>query len=315
MPAIPTPAPVTPTTPVTPTPLAPVQPATPPATPPATVTRTPALQWPPRLAVGQRWVLTLEPVGQWDIALTALDIDRDTFGTANATTEQTSNLQAFFYYIPKEDNAHLYLTDGNGSGYLCVFSKVSVSSNPNDVTMIGAAYRKEPNKPYAALSSICLATWTNAPNAPVSIQPASPSVNPPVVSAPVNNNNPTNGSPTDLTPPQGALALSWAPKIAVDQVWFARISNLGFNISLQRLAAGVARGTATRNGVSGDAFLFYNSSENRLTLEINVGSDQFICSFDIKGVDDKAYNGSVIYRAGSSVAQPLTQRCGLFLLK
>ncbi len=316
------------------TPTQPTRPATPatPTTPPATPTTpaVPATQkpvvspigWPPKLALGQRWIVTLEPVGQWDIALTARDKDGDPIGTAKATTENTNNYQVFFYYVKKDDVTNLYLSASNGSGYLCQFSRDSLSSNPNDVTMVGASYKKEPNKAFERLESVCLVTWTNSPVSPLSIQPTGttpititpPVVTPPVVTVPVVT-SPTNGTATDLKPPTTALTLVWAPKIEVGQTWLARVGNLGFEVALQRLAAGVARGTAKRGTVSGDAFLFYNSGENRMTLEMSLGTDQFVCSFDLKGAQDKAYTGTVVYRSGSSVAQPLKEQCALFRTK
>lgn len=310
--------PATPTTPTQPT-----TPAAQPATPKPVVS---PIGWPPKLALGQRWILTLEPVGQWDIALSARDRDGDPIGTAKATTEKTANYQVFFYYVKKDDVTNLYLSANNGTGFLCQFAPNSLSSNPNDVTMVGAAYKKELNKAFERMDSICLATWTNSPVSPLSIQPSTPTPNTPttptvttpptpVVSTPPTVPSPTNGTATDLKPPASALALAWVPKIDVNQVWLARVGNLSFDVSLQRLAAGVARGTAKRGTSTGEAFLFYNSAENRLTLEMNLGTDQFICSFDIKGVADKAYTGTVVYRSGSSVAQTLKEKCALFRTK
>jgi hypothetical protein len=306
-----------PTTPVTP-PTTPTAPVVQPVTPKPVVS---PIGWPPKLALGQRWILTLEPVGQWDIALTARDKDGDPIGTAKATTEKTLDFQVFFYYAAKDDVTNLYLSASNGSGFLCQFSQNSLSNNPNDVTMIGASYKKELNKPFEKLDSLCIVTWTNSPVSPLSIQPTNtptaPTVTtpPPVVVTPPVVNSPTNGTATDVKPPASALALVWSPKIEVGQTWLARIGNLSFDISLQRLAAGVARGTAKRGTVTGDAFMFYNSSENRMTLELSLGTDSFICSFDLKGAFDKAYTGGVVYRSGSNVAQTLKEQCALFRTK
>ncbi len=285
----------------------------------------PALVWPVPIALGQRWVLTLDSLGQWDILLSARDKDGDAIGTAKALTEKTSDYQVFFYYAKKDDVINLYLSAKNGTGLLCQFSKTSVSNLVSDVTMIGAAYKKEVGKPFEKLDTTCLASWVNSPNAPLSIQPVGtvalppttttpPVVTPAVVTAPPVV-SPTNGTATDAKPPTNALALVWSPKIEVGQTWVARVGNLTFDIALQRLAAGVARGTAKRGTVSGDAFMFYNSGENRMTLELSLGSDQFVCSFDLKGAADKAYTGTAIYRSGSSVAQTLKEQCVLFRTK
>jgi len=295
-----------PTTPVQPIPLKPV---------------VSPIGWPPKLALGQRWTLTLEPIGQWDIALTARDRDGDPIGTAKATTEKTADYQVFFYYLKKDDVTNLYLSAANGTGYLCQFSQNSLGNNPLDVTMVGSAYKKESNKPFEKLETPCVTTWTNSPVSPLAIQPtgvtppvATTPTTPPVVTTPTVT-SPTNGTATDLKPPASALALAWSPKIEVGQTWLARVGNLTFDISLQRLAAGVARGIAKRGTVSGDAFMFYNSGENRMTLELSLGTDSFICSFDLKGAQDKAYTGAVVYRSGSSVAQTLKEQCALFRTK
>lgn len=308
-----------PTTPVTPT--TPATPVTQPVTPKPVVS---PIGWPPKLALGQRWILTLEPVGQWDIALSARDKDGDPIGLAKATTEKTSSYQVFFYYVKKDDVTNLYLSAANGTGYLCQFSQNSLGNTPLDVTMVGASYKKDLNKPFERLESLCLVTWTNSPVSPLSIQPTgvtppattTPPVatTPPVVTPPAVV-SPTNGTATDVKPPTSALALVWTPKIEVGQTWLARIGNLSFDISLQRLAAGVARGTAKRGTVTGDAFMFYNSSENRMTLELSLGNDSFVCSFDLKGTLDKAYTGAVVYRSGSSIAQTLKEKCALFRTK
>jgi hypothetical protein len=299
------------------------QPTTP-ATPAQPVAPKPVVSpigWPPKLALGQRWVLTLEPIGQWDIALTARDRDGDPIGTAKATTEKTNDYQVFFYYVKKDDVTNLYLSAANGTGYLCQFSQNSLGNTPIDVTMAGASYKKDLNKPFERLESLCLMTWTNSPVSPLSIQPTgvtpvatTPIVTPPVVT-PAAVTSPTNGTATDVKPPASALALVWSPKIEVGQNWVARIGNLSFDIGLQRLSAGVARGTVKRGTVTGDAFMFYNSSENRMTLELSLGTDSFICSFDLKGALDKAYTGAVVYRSGSSIAQTLKEKCALFRTK
>ena len=305
-------------------PTTPSQPATPVAQP---ITPKPVVSpigWPPKLALGQRWTLTLEPVGQWDIALAARDKDGDPIGTAKATTEKTSNYQVFFYYAKKDDVTNLYLSAANGTGYLCQFSQNSLGNNPLDVTMIGASYKKDLNKPFEKLESLCIATWTNSPVSPLSIQPTgvtpiTPPVTPTVVTPPVVTPpavvSPTNGTATDVKPPTAALALVWSPKIEVGQTWLARVGNLSFDISLQRLSAGVARGVVKRGTATGDAFMFYNSSENRMTLELSLGTDSFICSFDLKGALDKAYTGTAVYRSGSSIAQTLKEKCALFRTK
>jgi hypothetical protein len=301
-----------------------------PATPPAAQQPKPVVSpigWPPKLSLGQRWTVTLEPVGQWDIALNARDRDGDTIGNAKATTEKTGDFQVFFYFVAKDDLTNLYLSAGNGTGYLCQFSRESLSSNPNDVTMVGVSYRKELNKPFAKLESLCLATWTNSPVSPLSIQPTTPTTapqpqtttpsvtTPPATTAPVVPPRPTNGTATDLKAPQSALALVWPPKIEVKQTWLARIGNLSFDLAITQIAAGVARGSSKRGSVSGEAFMFYNSGENRLTLEMNLGKDQFVCSFDLRGTQQKAYTGSVVYRTGGSVAQTLKETCAVFRLK
>jgi hypothetical protein len=297
-----------------------------PATPPTTQQPKPVLSpigWPPKLALGQRWTLTLEPVGQWDISLNARDKDGDTIGSAKATTENTTDYQVFFYFVAKDNLTNLYMSSGNGTGYLCQFSRESLGSNPNDVTMVGISYRKELNKPFTKLESLCLVTWTNSPVSPLSIQPSTPTqvtttpqpTTPPVSTTPAVPARPTNGTATDLKAPQAALALVWPPKIEVNQTWLARIGNLSFDLAISQIASGVARGSAKRGTVSGEAFMFYNSGENRLTLEINLGKDQFVCSFDLRGSQQKAYTGSAVYRSGSSVAQTLNETCVAFRLK
>ncbi|MFN3265687.1 MAG: hypothetical protein ACK41E_02500, partial [Deinococcales bacterium] len=126
---------------------------------------------------------------------------------------------------------------------------------------------------------------------------------------------PTNGTATNLKAPQTALALVWPPKLEVKQTWIARIGNLSFDIALNTLATGIARGTAKRTNMSGEAFMFYNSSENRMTLELLLGKDQFVCSFDLRGTQAKAYTGSVIYRFNGGIAQTLPETCALFRTK
>jgi cell division septation protein DedD len=316
-------------------------PTTPPATPPLTPPAAPAaptaspenqvIGWPPKLEMGQRWVVTIESLGRWDINLNAKDADGDPVGPATGL-EGSKNHQAFFFFSKKDNIANLYLVTGKEVGLLCQFSKESlgIATSP---TMFGATYQKDVGKPFAALETPCVATWVNSPVTPASLQAALPgqpgatattpstttSTTAPTTTTPtapaVAVPNPTNGTATDLTAPATALALSWAPKIEIGQQWQARIGNLIFDVDLIKLAAGVATGTAKNGSSTGDAYLFYNSSENRLTLEMDVAAGNFVCNFDLKGVNDKAYTGSAVYRVGTQPAKTLTEKCALFMTK
>ncbi len=308
-------------------------PATPPATP-AAPTASPenkVIGWPPKLETGQRWLVTIESLGRWDITLSAKDADGDPVGSATGL-EGSQNHQAFFFFSKKDNIANLYLVTGKEVGLLCQFSKESlgIATSP---TMFGATYKKDVGKPFAALETPCVATWVNSPVTPASLQAALPSQSSatPTPSSALNTTapnttasatpavpaaaSPTNGTATDLTAPAAALALSWAPKIEIGQQWQARIGNLSFDVDLIKLAAGVATGTAKNGSSTGDAYLFYNSSENRLTLEMDVAAGNFVCNFDLKGVNDKAYTGSAVYRVGTQPSKTLTEKCVLFMVK
>jgi hypothetical protein len=309
----------------------PAVPATP--TTPTASSENKVIGWPPKLESGQRWLLTIESVGRWDINLNAKDADGDPVGPATGL-EGSKNHQAFFFFSKKDNLANLYLVTGKEVGLLCQFSKDSlgIATSP---TMFGATYKKDAGKPFAALEAPCIVTWVNSPVTPASLQtalPEQPGVTPaptatatntpspatnPAAPAPSTTvaSSPTNGTATDLVAPNTALALVWAPKIEIGQQWQARIGNLTFDVDLIKLAAGVATGTTKSGSSNGEAYLFYNSSENRLTLEMEVGGGNFVCNFDLKGVTEKAYTGSVVYRSGGQPAKNLTEKCALFLVK
>jgi hypothetical protein len=309
-------------------------PATPPTTPATTPVASPenkVIGWPPKLETGQRWLVTIESLGRWDINLNTKDADGDPVGPATGL-EGSKNHQAFFFFSKKDNLANLYLVTGKEVGLLCQFSKESlgIATSP---TMFGATYKKDAGKPFAALEAPCVATWVNSPVTPASLQtalPAQPGATPtpttttstttaptaPAPAAPVVAvSSPTSGAATDLTAPEAALAISWTPKVEIGQQWQARIGNLTFDVDLIKLAAGVATGTAKNGSSTGEAYLFYNSSENRLTLEMDVAAGNFVCNFDLKGVTDKAYTGSAVYRTSGQAAKTLTEKCALFLVK
>lgn len=286
-----------------------------------------AIGWPPRLEVGQQWYTSIGKLG-FNVNLNVKDSDGDPSGVA--TDQDNTRYTVFFYYNKQDNLADLYLK-GAKTSYRCLFSKGSVNlANPSDVTMIGAAFDFNPSAPVATdrfkqRSEPCIVSWTNAPNAPTSIQSLpDPSSNPnPVVSTPPTPptaSNPVSSSavssataPVKL--PAAPLALSYPPKIASGQAWYLALGANGFEVSLTKLGAnGIGSGTATSGSAKYEAYFYFISGENRTVLELVTPTSTLSCSFSVRGAEDKVLNGDATSKVGTGNPQAIKEKCALYLV-
>lgn len=291
-----------------------------------------AIGWPPRLEVGQQWYASMGKLG-FNVNLNAKDSDGDPSGVAtdNANVRYT----VFFYYNKQENLADLYLK-GAKTSYRCLFSKGSVNlDNPNDVTMVGAAFDFNPSAPVATdrfkqRTDPCIVSWTNAPNAPTSIQgvPETSSNANPVVATPATPpvaTNPVPSNPVSSTAfsganapvklPAAALTLSYPPKIASGQAWYLALGTNGFEINLTKLGAnGIGSGTASSGSAKFEAYLYFISGENRTVLELVSPTSTLSCSFGVRGAEDKVLNGDATTKVGTGNPQAVKEKCALYLV-
>jgi hypothetical protein len=286
--------------------------------------------WPPRLEVGQLWYVGIGKQS-FNVNLNAKDSDGDPAGKASSSAGKTYDV--FFFYNKSADLADLYIKSGT-TGYRCLFDAKSVNTgNANDLTMVGAAFLYDATAASSAerfkqQAEPCLVTWTNAPNAPASIQTGgSPSVptasTPAVVTPPVASPAPTVTPPTAPTvtgnapakAPTTALTLAWPPKIMSGQKWYLSIGSSGYDLALTKSGAnGISSGTATTGPNKRDAYFYFNGNENRAVLEMSNATDTIYCYFGIRGAEDKLLNGDAAYKIGNGNIQPLTDKCKLYLL-
>ena len=291
-----------------------------------------AIGWPPRLEVGQQWYASMGKLG-FNVNLNVKDSDGDPSGVAtdNANVRYT----VFFYYNKQENLADLYLK-GAKTSYRCLFSKGSVNlDNPNDVTMVGAAFDYNPSAPVATdrfkqRAEPCIVSWTNAPNAPASIQnvPDPSSAANPAVTTPATPpaaTNPAPSTPVSSSAASGAnaavklpaapLALSYPPKIASGQAWYLALGSNGFEITLSKLGAnGIGSGTASSGSAKFEAYLYFISGENRTVLELVSPTSTLSCSFGVRGAEDKVLNGDATVKVGTGNPQAVKEKCALYLV-
>ncbi len=286
-----------------------------------------AIGWPPRLEVGQQWYASVGKLG-FNINLNVKDTDGDPSGVA--TDKDNARYTAFFYFNKQENLADLYLK-GAKTSYRCLFSKGSVNlDNPNDVTMVGAAFDFNASAPVATdrfkqRTEPCIVSWTNAPSAPASIlsapdpsssaSPAPPAATPP---SPSSNTAPSSLPTTSAAPvklPTAPLALSYPPKIVSGQTWYLALGAGGFEISLTKLAAnGIGSGTATSGNAKFEAYLYFVSSENRTVLELVGQAYTLSCSFGVRGAEDKVLNGDATLKVGTGNPQAVKEKCAFYLI-
>jgi hypothetical protein len=294
-----------------------------------------AIGWPPKLEVGQQWYAGIGKAG-FAINLNAKDADGDPMGTATGTDSKV--YQVFFFFNKSTGFADLYLRN-TAASYRCIFNDKSISTtNPNDATMVGAAFLydakvSDPAKRFVAQQEPCLVTWTNAPNAPVSIQtgtvPAAPVTTPPAASSTPAPTSPA--APAATTPPPASsapntataavklpatsLALTWPPKITAPQKWYLALGSSGYDLELTRTAAnGISSGSATSGATKLESFFYFNGNENRAVLEMAATTYTVYCYFGIRGAEDKVLNGDAAYKAGNGNIQPLKDKCALYLV-
>ena len=287
--------------------------------------------WPPKLAIGQQWYAAIGKLN-FKIELNAKDADGDPSGRASSSDGKS--YQVFFYYNKSADLADLYLKSGTG-GYRCLFSTQSVNqTNPNDATLVGAAFifdgaAPKPEDRFKQQQEPCLVTWTNAPNAPATIQTSSSvtAANPaPTPPAPVVSNPP----PAPVTPPPApvqttatalvklpasSLALVWPPKIAANQKWYLVFGKAGYDVTLSKFGAnGIGSGTAVSAATKLEAYFYFNSSENRAVMELVSPTSTISCSFNVRGAEDKVLNGDATVKTGTSNPVASADKCALYLV-
>jgi hypothetical protein len=258
------------------------QPAT-----PASPTVGGAIGWPPKLAVGQSWYVSIERIGDWQVNLTGKDADGDPFGKAQ-NLRTLSVMNVFFYYNKQKDLAELLLTDGKISD-LCQFARYGVS----DVAMTGATFVKDATTPFKAHSGFCSATLDDGSGR-----------GRPDLGLPATANQ--NGAPVEKT---NAL---WPPNLEVGQTWNISIPTVG-NWVLKLSAKdkdGDPFGKAQSGGSSLDAYFYWVNESRNAVLQMTDGTSIWGCVFPEAGMNGQTLSGEALYSKDKSAQiVSLNQTC------
>ncbi len=255
--------------------------------------------WPPRLSVGQTWRVNLADQGVYSVVLNNTDKDGDPAGTARPASGP--NLDAFFYFLKREQNAVLQITDGTRV-WGCVFEPGSLKGSTLTGTLVVKSSR-EAN--FETTGKVCTATLEAGP----SVNPSSPGSNP---------TNPSTSSPPPAPTQQpgstGSQAV-WPPLIAVGQIWTVDLGNTRYDVALTRLTNNKPSGPATTPKIRAEASFSFDARTNRATLEIIGAALIQVCTFDAKSPKGAGYVGTVSVKsspnatprsvAGTCVATPL----------
>lgn len=140
-------------------------------TSPQTTPQTGANTWPPLIAVGQTWSVSIPGTGTWRLALSSTDKDGAPTGTA-ASTSGSGNLTGFLYYDKTDNLVYLDMTDGTALLY-CAFEQKDVSATQ----MSGPAYyKKNKDTKTENLNKTCSITLGTAGTTTTTTTPATASV-------------------------------------------------------------------------------------------------------------------------------------------
>jgi hypothetical protein len=252
----------------------PVAPA-PPSQPP---TVTGAIGWPPKIAVGQTWYVSIEKLGDWSVTLDAKDADGDPIGKAK-NLRNSSVYNVFFYYDKQKDFANLLLTDGKIS-QLCQFGSYGVT----DFTMTGATFVKDSTTPFKPYTGFCTAALDDGTGR------GRLDLNSPAVSQPTQTNNSL-----------------WPPNLEVGQTWRVSIPTVGdWTLKLSgKDQDGDPFGKATTTNSSLDAYFYWAADTRNAVLQMTDGVSIWGCVFSESGLNGQILSGEAVYKKDKNAATVL----------
>jgi hypothetical protein len=259
-----------------------------PANPAQAPTVSGAIGWPPKLAVGQTWFVSIEKLGDWSVTLDAKDADGDPIGKAK-NLRNSSVYNVFFYYDRQKDYANLLLTDGKIS-QLCQFGSYGVT----DFIMTGATFVKDSSssfKPYPGFCSAALDDGTG-------------------------RGRPDLGLPAVSVPAQKVNAL-WPPNLEVGQTWRVSIPTVGeWTLMLSgKDQDGDPFGKALTTNSSLEAYFYWAADTSNAVLQMTDGTSIWGCVFAESGLNAQTLNGEAVYKKDKNAATVLlNQTCSAELV-
>jgi hypothetical protein len=252
-------------------PIPPTQPSQPP-------TVTGAIGWPPKIAVGQTWYVSIEKLGDWSVTLEGKDSDGDPIGKAK-NLRNSSVYNVFFYYDKQKDFANLLLTDGKIS-QLCQFGSYGVT----DFLMTGATFVKDSTTPFKPYTGFCTAALDDG----------------------TGRGRPDLNAPAVTEPTQKANAL-WPPNLEVGQTWNVSIPTVGdWTLKLSgKDKDGDPFGQATTNNSSLDAYFYWAADTRNAVLQMTDGVSIWGCVFGESGLNGQTLSGEAVYKKDKNAATVL----------
>ncbi len=254
-----------------------------PATPAQAPTVTGAIGWPPKLAVGQTWFVSIEKLGDWSVTLDAKDADGDPIGKAK-NLRNSSVYNVFFYYDRQKDYADLLLTDGKIS-QLCQFASYGVT----DFIMTGATFVKDSSSSFKPYPGFCTAALDDG----------------------TGRGRPDLGLSTNPEPGQNVNAL-WPPNLEVGQTWNVSIPTVGnWTLKLSgKDQEGDPFGKAVATDSSLDAYFYWVADTLNVVLQMTDGISIWGCVFAESGLNGQTLSGEAVYKKDKNTATVLlNQTC------
>lgn len=247
-----------------------------------------AIGWPPKIAVGQTWYVSIEKLGDWLVTLTGKDSDGDPIGNAK-NLKNSSVENVFFYYDKAKDFANLLLTDGKIS-QLCQFGSYGVT----EYIMTGATFVKDSTSSFKPYSGFCTAALDDGTGR------AKPDLN--------------ARTSTDPTPKDSAL---WPPNLEVGQTWQVSIPTVGdWRLKLNaKDQDGDPYGQALSANSSLDAYFYWVSDSRNAVLQMTDGVSIWGCVFGEAGLNGQTLTGEAVYQKDkNSQTVLLNQTCSAELI-
>jgi hypothetical protein len=237
-----------------------------------------AIGWPPKIAVGQTWYVSIEKLGDWLVTLDGQDRDGDPIGKAR-NLRNSSSYNVFFYYDKQKDFANLLLTNGTTS-QLCQFGSYGV----NDFLMTGATFVKDSSTPFKPYSGFCTAALDDGTGR-----------GKPDLSA---------TTPSDPTPNSNDL---WPPNLEVGQTWKVSIPSVGdWTLTLSgKDKDGDPFGKAVGATSSLDAYFYWAGDTRNAVLQMTDGVSIWGCVFGESGLNGQTIAGEAVYKKDKNAATVL----------
>ncbi len=259
------------------------QPAPPPPSPSSAVT----LTWPPTLATGQQYSVSITNLATWNVSLTGQSGTNFT-GAATPTGGAGTALQASFFYRADVDTAELDLTDGTQL-YACLFT--GRASIQNGALRGQAFYRGTPQGAFSNLNATC---EVRPIASGLGVQPIGP--------APA----PTSPTPVPPAPPPSSPALSWPPAFAVGQSWSATFQAGTWGVTFtERDSDGDPRG-ATTSGPDRRTAGAYLSDSGAAIFYVGNSNEGLFCVVQRSGLSGNTLSGQAqrVSPPGAQQSQP-----------